>query len=172
MCLGYDPNKNFLYHKLRPEITRHGTAKRPVCQLIWQLRPLSLPSNFNMCAEVRNQLFGAFMSRFFAPNKNVNGRDDSLYLLMAHFPTVAGESEVFDRSAMALVCSFLANDSNDRYLEHQGLEIYNSALNAMVCGLQHKSGVRIDMLYASILLHTREVRVWSSSSIKPLIMYL
>lgn len=117
-----------------------------------------------MCAEVRNQLFGTFMNIFFAPNKNINGRDDSLYLLMAHFQTVAGESEVFDRSAMALVCSFLANNSNDRYLEHQGLDIYNSALNAMVRGLQHKSGVRIDMFYASILLHTREVSFLTSST--------
>lgn len=155
--MGYDSSKNFLHHILCLEITRHGVAKRPVRQLVWQLRPLSLPLNINMCAEVRNQLFGTFMNRFFAPNKNINGRDDSLYLLMAHFPTVAGESEVLDRSAMALVCSFLAINSNDGCLNHQWMETYNSALNAMVRGIQHNYGVGIDMFYANILLHTREV---------------
>ncbi|KAJ5096692.1 hypothetical protein N7456_007413 [Penicillium angulare] len=73
---------------------------------------------------------------------------------------------------MALACSFLAINSNDRYLEHQGIEIYNSALNAMVRGLQHKSGVNIHMLYASILLHTRETLYASDDALQSLFTHV
>lgn len=110
-----------------------------------------------MSGEVRTQLFSAFMGNFFAPNANINGKDDSLFFLMASFPTLAGESELLDRSVIALVSSFLAIKSNDKNLARQGLEIYNSALNAMTRALRRKSGLWPHMLYASILFHTYEV---------------
>ncbi|KAL4779164.1 hypothetical protein BJX76DRAFT_352042 [Aspergillus varians] len=156
LCLGFDKDRKFLHHDLRSEVTRSGEAKRPVRQLVWHLKPLSLPFFCSMSAVVRTQLFSAFMDTFFAPNPNINGRDDSFYFLMANFPTLAGESEPLDRSVIALVCSFLATKSNDSHLARQGLEIYNSALNAMARALQKMSGSEPNMLYATIIFHTYE----------------
>ncbi|KAJ5726206.1 uncharacterized protein N7483_007563 [Penicillium malachiteum] len=90
------------------------------------------------------------MHSFFTSNTNINGRDDSLYFLMTHFPTIAGDSEVFDRSVMSLA-------SNDKSLEYKGLEIYNSAVNAMSRDLRRKSKSGTEMLYSNVILHTREV---------------
>ncbi|KAJ6031518.1 hypothetical protein N7540_002250 [Penicillium herquei] len=56
------------------------------------------------------QLFAAFMHSFFKANPNINGRDDSLYFLMAHFPAIAGQSEVLDRSIMSLAFCILNTD--------------------------------------------------------------
>ena len=157
LCLGYDKNRKFLHHNLRSEVSRSGEVKRPVRRLIWHLKPLSLPAFFSMSAEVRTQLFSTFMDYFFAPNANINGRDDSLYFFMANFPALAGESELLDRSVIALASSFLACKANDRYLARQGLEIYNSALKVMAQALQKKSEVGPKMLYATIMFHTYEV---------------
>lgn len=142
---------------MRSQVTRSGEVKRPVRRLVWYLKPLSLPPFCEMSGEVRTQLFSAFMDNFFAPSANINGKDDSLFFLMANFPTLAGESELLDRAVIALAFSFLAIKSNDKNLARQGLEIYNSALNAMNRALRRKSGSWPHMLYASIIFHTYEV---------------
>ena len=156
-CLGYDKDRNILHHRLTFQYTPNGQAKRPVRQLVGHINPLGLPPVFNMSAEVRTQLYSTFMETFFASYKDSNGKDDSLYFLLAHFPTLAGESELFDQSVIALASAFLGKKAGDGLLARRGLEIYNSALNVMIRALQQKAPPTSNMLYATILLHTYEV---------------
>ncbi|BCS21860.1 Zn(II)2Cys6 transcription factor domain-containing protein [Aspergillus puulaauensis] len=172
LCLGFDKDRKFLHHEMRSQVTRSGEVKRPVRRLVWYLKPLSLPSFCDMSGEVRTQLFSAFMDNFFAPNANINGKDDSLFFLMANFPTLAGESELLDRSVIALAFSFLAIKSNDKNLARQGLEVYNSALNAMNRALRRKSGSWPHMLYASIIFHTYETLYYGDDAPRSLFTHI
>lgn len=97
------------------------------------------------------------MDTFFASSTSINGKDDSLYFLMARFPILAGESAPLDRSIISFASLFLAKRNNDHWLAREGLEIYNTALNALACALQQKSSPTLKMLYATIALHTFEV---------------
>ncbi|KAJ5560540.1 hypothetical protein N7513_002939 [Penicillium frequentans] len=109
-----------------------------------------------MSAEVRTQLYSTFMETFFAPYNTTNGKDDSLYFLLAHFPILAGESELFDQSVIALASAFLGKKNGDGLLARRGLEIYSSALNVMTRALRQKAPPTSNLLYATILLHTYE----------------
>ncbi|KAL4773035.1 hypothetical protein BDW60DRAFT_216231 [Aspergillus nidulans var. acristatus] len=142
--------------KRKIKSTQTGEAKRPVRQLVGQIKPLALSSTFSVSAEVRAQLFSNFMDTFFASSSSINGKDDSLYFLMARFPTLAGESEPLDRSVIALATTFLAKTKDDRWLGREGLEIYNTALNSMQYALQRGSSPSPNMLYATIIFHTYE----------------
>lgn len=120
-----------------------------------------------MSAEVRTQLYSTFMESFFAPYKNTNGKDDSLYFLLAHFPNLAGESELFDQSVIALASVFLGKKAGDELLARRGLEIYSSALNVMTRALRQKAPPTSHMLYATIILHTYEVCLFIKCAQRP-----
>lgn len=166
-CLGYDKDRNILYHRLTLQCTPNGQAKRPVRQLVRHINPLGLPPVFSMSAEVRTQLYSTFMESFFAPYKNTNGKDDSLYFLLAHFPNLAGESELFDQSVIALASVFLGKKAGDELLARRGLEIYSSALNVMTRALRQKAPPTSHMLYATIILHTYEVCLFIKCAQRP-----
>ncbi|KAL2813063.1 hypothetical protein BDW59DRAFT_154990 [Aspergillus cavernicola] len=166
LCLGYDRDRRFLHHNIISQPTRTGETKRPVRQLIDHIKPLALGTEFSVSAEVRTQLFSTFMDTFFASNTRINGKDDSLYFLMARFPILAGESEALDRSMIALASSFLAKTKNDRWLACEGLGIYNTALNAMAHAIRLNSSPTFNMLYATIILHTFETMNNSDTSLQ------
>ncbi|KAJ5735610.1 uncharacterized protein N7483_000735 [Penicillium malachiteum] len=151
LCLGYDDSRRFLCHQLIPQPTRTGEAKRPVRQLVSHMNPLALPASLSMNAEIRTQLFSTFMSTFFASNSGSDSKSGSLYFLMARFPTLAGESEPLDRSIIALASSFLAKIRRDKSLAREGLEIYNSALNAMAGAMRRSLSPTFHMLFATIM---------------------
>ncbi|PYI05125.1 hypothetical protein BO78DRAFT_408525 [Aspergillus sclerotiicarbonarius CBS 121057] len=164
-CPGYD-DRNFLHHTLVSRRARNGETKRPVPQLVGQLKPLALPAQFNMSAEARTQLFATFMHTFFACSSSLNGRDDTWYLLMARFPTMAGQSELLDRSVIGLASVFLGMKAADGQLAHQGLEIYNSALNAMARILQRNCPPTPAILYAAIVFQTYETMQNSETGLR------
>ncbi|OJJ70244.1 hypothetical protein ASPBRDRAFT_181960 [Aspergillus brasiliensis CBS 101740] len=154
-CPGYH-DRIFIHHTLVSRRARNGETTRPVPQLVGQLKPLALPARFNMSAEARTQLFANFMHTFFASNPSLNGRDDTWYLLMARFPTLAGQSELLDRSVIGLASVFLGTKTRDNRLAHHGLEIYNSALHAMLRILQRNRPPTAATLYSAIVFQTYE----------------
>ncbi|PYH78077.1 hypothetical protein BO82DRAFT_394922 [Aspergillus uvarum CBS 121591] len=155
-CLGYETNRHFLY----PGVDASGTSKRPVTQLLGQLKPLALPAPLNLGTEARTQLFSTFLNTFFASDTDLddlNARDDSWYFLMARFPSLAGESALLDRSIMALVCAFLGKQANDLPLMNDGGELYSEALRVMAWILRQKLPPTPHLFYATIVFHTYEV---------------
>ncbi|KAL2842914.1 hypothetical protein BJY01DRAFT_216237 [Aspergillus pseudoustus] len=156
LCPGYDQHRNFLHHTVVSRVERNGETKRPVPQLVGHLRPLALPPTFNMSAEERTQLFSTFMSAFFAPKVYLNGNDDSWYFLMSHFPSLAGESEILDRSVIALASVFVGGKTGNESLARHGVEIYNSGLNMLVQILKRKRAPTPDVLYATMVFNTYE----------------
>lgn len=111
-----------------------------------------------MNAEVRTQLFSTFVKTFFAfPGAQVNSKDDSWYYLITRFPTLAGESELLDRSVIAFASVFLGKKRNDGALMRYGIEVYNSALNAMARMLRHNHPLSLHTLYATVVFHQYEV---------------
>ncbi|OKL57640.1 hypothetical protein UA08_06981 [Talaromyces atroroseus] len=157
-CPGYEKNRNFLHHMVVSRCASNGeTRKRPVRQLVGYLKPLALPTGFNMNAEVRTQLFSTFMDTFFAPDtSSLSGDDDTWYLLMTRFPALASESDLLDRAVIALVSLFLGKKTGDVRLGRHGTEIYSSALNVMARMLQRGCPPTLDMLYVGIVFHTYE----------------
>ncbi|KAJ5950012.1 hypothetical protein N7454_001596 [Penicillium verhagenii] len=125
-----------------------------------------------MAPEVRTQLFSTFMHTFFSRNTKTNSKDDTLYFLMAHFPILAGESELIDRSVIALVSAVLAKKANDSLLTRQGLEIYNSALDVMSCSLRRKAPPTSNMLYATILFHTYETMYDNADALRKCFLHV
>lgn len=76
---------------------------------------------------------------------------------MSHFPSKAGESELVDRSVIALAATFLANKRGDNQLMRQGVEIYNSAINGLARMLQRSCHPSLEIFYSMIVFHTYEV---------------
>lgn len=134
-----------------------GKNERPVPQLVGHLRALSLPATFNMNAEVRTQLFSAFVETFFASKAQLNSKDDSWYYLITRFPVLAGESGLLDRSVIAFASVFLGKRGNDDRLIHYGIELYNSALGVMARILRHNLSLSQYTLYTTVVFHTYEV---------------
>lgn len=160
-CLGYDKGRNFLPHTLKAKRTPDGEVIRPVRHNVTHLKPLSLSSFSTMTAsaEIRTQLFSNFMGDFFVPN--AKAKDDSMYFLMAQFPIRAGQSELIDRSVMALVAAFLGRAKKDQAMIVQGMQIYNTALNVLRCTLQRSRAKDqqegANLLSSTLILHTYEV---------------
>lgn len=110
-----------------------------------------------MNPEARTQLFATYMHTFFASNPSPTGRVDSWYSLMARFPTLAGKSDLLDRSVIGLASVFLGKKTRDDRLAHYGLEIYNSALHAMLQILQVNRPPTATTLYSAIVFQAYEV---------------
>jgi hypothetical protein len=123
-CPGYDENRNILHHKLVSQHTPRGKTIRPVARYAEQFEPLASPFEINMGAEIRTQIFSGYMNTLFTHNTFLNGKEDSWYLSMTRFPSIASESELVDRSVIALAATVLANRTGDALLARHGLEIY------------------------------------------------
>ncbi|RAH69328.1 Zn(II)2Cys6 transcription factor domain-containing protein [Aspergillus aculeatinus CBS 121060] len=65
LCLGYETNRHFLHHTLVTRVDASGTSRRPVAQMLGQLKPLALPAPLDLGTEVRTQLFSTFINTFF-----------------------------------------------------------------------------------------------------------
>ncbi|KAL3486789.1 hypothetical protein BJX62DRAFT_246553 [Aspergillus germanicus] len=169
VCPGYDQHRNFLYHTVVSRQGHSGDARRtlrPVPQLVGHLKPLALPPVFNMSAEVRTQLFSAYMSLHFAPNRYLNGDGDGWYFLMSRFPSLAGESELFDRSIISLVSVFVGGKTGDANLARHGLELYNSGIKMLARIIHQRRKPSLDVLYATIVFSSYETMNGGGSALR------
>lgn len=107
---------------------------------------------------MRTLLFSTYMGIYFAPNLYLNGNDDSWYFLMCRFPSLAGESELFDRSIISLVSVFVGEKTGNAALARHGRELYNSGLRILAQTIYRKHKPSLDVLYATIVFSVYEVR--------------
>lgn len=155
LCLGYVEYRNILHHSLVTRRTPYGNTTRPAHRLVDKLLPH--PNELNGKVQVRTQIFSEFMNALFAHNVLSDCKDDNWYILMSHFPSMAGESGLVDRSVIALAATFLANKKGDAQLLRHGVEIYNSAINGLARMLQRDFQPTFDMFYSMIVFHTYEL---------------
>ncbi|KAJ5928121.1 hypothetical protein N7466_007077 [Penicillium verhagenii] len=156
-CPGYVENRNIIPHRLVLTRTQNRETIRPVARFPNKIQPLPSQSRLNMSAQVRTQFFSGFMNTLFAHNTLTHGKDDTWYLLMAHFPSMAGESELVDRSVFAIAATVLARKTGDAHLIRHGVEIYNIAIAGLARMLQRNCKPTLEMFYAMILFHTYEL---------------
>ncbi|RAK89083.1 hypothetical protein BO79DRAFT_264342 [Aspergillus costaricaensis CBS 115574] len=154
-CPGYQ-DRDFIHHSFVSRGARDAEIKLPEARRVGELRLLALPACFNMNPEARTQLFATYMHTFFASIPSPTGRVDSWYSLMARFPTLAGKSDLLDRSVIGLASVFLGKKTRDGQLAHYGLEIYNSALHAMLQILQVNRPPTATTLYSAIVFQAYE----------------
>lgn len=111
-----------------------------------------------MNAEIRTQLFSTYMGMYFTPNLYLNGDDDSWYFLLSRFPSLAGESDLLDRSMISLVSVFVGEKIGNANLARHGRELYNSGLKMLAKIIHQKRKPSPDVLYATIIFCAYEVR--------------
>ncbi|KAJ5720002.1 hypothetical protein N7493_006880 [Penicillium malachiteum] len=147
-CPGYDKGRNFVHHTMVTRLEQQGVTQRPIAQLVGHIKPLALPASFDMSAQTRTQLFSTFLSSFFPIDLCQFGKSDSWYYLMTRFPSMAGESDLLDRSVIALAAAYVGKLTKDKQLKRQGVELYNNAICLMARRLSGGDPPTLDVLYA------------------------
>ena len=129
------------------------------------MNPIALPPMLNMSAEVRTQLFQTFLGTVFPPNAHKYAKADSWYILLAGFPSMAGESELLDRAIFAFASVFLGKKKQNPQLTHHGVQLYTNAINVMSRRVHRNCLPTKDLLYSAIVFATYEVSLPSSEEL-------